>query len=66
MAEVGFKMLYAHAKAAFNCANVPMAIRYKVFFEWFHTVTKLDGLVVVEHEEVNAMRHCHVYGHEPK
>mmetsp|Transcript_18815 Transcript_18815/g.23344 ORF Transcript_18815/g.23344 Transcript_18815/m.23344 type:complete len:1201 (+) Transcript_18815:436-4038(+) len=64
-AELGFAVLANRGRALMHRANVPEEYRYKVFPYAFETVTKLDGLTVIELDGKVATRYEHWYGRNP-
>jgi len=65
LAEVSFAVVASRGRAMMHRANVPLAIRYKVWKEAFKTATLLDGLVVIALDGKEATRYVHWNGHNP-
>ena len=65
LAELGFAILANRGRALMHYANIPTAMRYKLFREAFKTATLLDGLMVINIDGKLATRYMHKYGSDP-
>ena len=66
LAEKGFDTLYCRGRAMMNAANVPLKMRYTLFWECFKTATLLDGLAIMEIDGKLATRYEHWGAEIPK
>lgn len=67
LAELAFASIANKGRAMMIDANVPLAIRYRLFREAFQTATLLDGLLPVTIDGVTKSRYAHWSGgEEPK
>jgi hypothetical protein len=60
--EIGFAMTTNRGRAMMLRANIPMAIRYRIYSEAFKTATLLDGLIPIELDGVTVTRYIHWCG----
>ena len=66
LAEVGFATLANRGRAMMHYANIPIAIRPRVWTEAMRTATLLDGLVVTTIDNKVATRYEHWCGKNPE
>ena len=67
LAELSFASIANKGRALMIDANVPLAIRYRLFREAFQTATLLDGLVPIELDGITKSRYAHWSGEgDPK
>jgi hypothetical protein len=59
LVELGFATLANRGRALMNQANLPLAVRYKVFKEAFRTATQFDGLMAIKVDGKAATRYVH-------
>jgi hypothetical protein len=66
LSEVGFAMVANQGRALMARANIPMAVRYRIYSEAFKMAMLLDGLVTIELDGVTAMQYEHWCGKNPE
>jgi hypothetical protein len=66
LAEVSFHTLASRGRAVMNDAQVPNEFRYILWREAFRTATLLDGLTIIEINNIKATRYIHWEGNNPK
>ena len=66
LSEVSFATVANRGRALMARANIPMAIRYRIYSEAFKTATLLDGLVTIDLDGVTATRYEHWCGKNPE
>jgi hypothetical protein len=66
LAEVSFHTLASRGRAVKNDAQVPNDFRYILWQEAFRTATLLDGLTIIDINNVKATRYIHWEGNNSK
>ena len=65
LAEVGLATVANRARALMARANLPRAIRYRLFKDAYKTAALLDGLTVIKIDDKTATRYVHWCGQNP-
>jgi hypothetical protein len=66
LVEVSFHTLASRGRAVMNDAQVPNELRYILWREAFRTATLLDGLTIIDINNVKATKYIHWEGNNPK
>jgi hypothetical protein len=66
LAELGLASILSKGRARMSAANIPMKVRYKVWFKAFQHATDMDGLVITKINDKVATRYEHWCGKLPK